>query len=74
VLGMVGTSLASILFYYLVKKAGILFGSLVTYGIPVIAVSWGIFYGEKITPMQFVWMGVILGGVYIANSNKIKPS
>jgi drug/metabolite transporter (DMT)-like permease len=75
VLGIVGTSIASILFYYLVKQAGILFGSLVTYGIPVIAVSWGILYGEKITPMQYVWMGVILMGVFIANSSKqIKQS
>jgi drug/metabolite transporter (DMT)-like permease len=73
-LGIVGTSIASILFYYLVKKAGIIFGSLVTYGIPVVAVGWGVWYGEKITPMQFVWMGVILLGVFIANRSKTKPS
>lgn len=72
VLGIFGTSMASILFYYLVKKAGIIFGSLVTYGIPIVAVGWGIVYGENITPMQFVWMGVILLGVFIANKKKPK--
>ena len=74
VLGIVGTSLASILFYYLIKRAGVIFGSLVTYGIPIVAVCWGMLYGEKITPMQYVWMGVILIGVFIANRPIIKRS
>jgi drug/metabolite transporter (DMT)-like permease len=74
VLGIVGTSLASILFYYLIKRAGVIFGSLVTYGIPIVAVCWGMVYGEKITPMQYVWMGVILIGVFIANRPMVKRS
>ncbi len=71
VLGMVGTSMASILFYYLVKKAGILFGSLVTYGIPVVAVAWGIGFGESLTPLQIICLGVILFGVYIVNRGNL---
>lgn len=71
VLGMVGTSMASILFYYLVKKAGILFGSLVTYGIPVVAVVWGVAYGESLAPLQVVCLGVILLGVYIVNRGNV---
>jgi drug/metabolite transporter (DMT)-like permease len=71
VLGMVGTSMASILFYYLVKKAGILFGSLVTYGIPVVAVAWGIGFGESLTPLQIFCLGVILLGVYIVNRGNL---
>jgi drug/metabolite transporter (DMT)-like permease len=74
VLGIVGTSLASILFYYLIKRAGVIFGSLVTYGIPIVAVCWGMLYGEKITPIQYVWMGVILIGVFIANRPMVKRS
>jgi drug/metabolite transporter (DMT)-like permease len=31
-------------------------------------------YGEKITPMQYVWMGVILIGVFIANRPMVKRS
>jgi len=71
ILGMVGTSMASILFYYLVKKAGILFGSLVTYGIPIVAVVWGLIYGESLEPMQVVCLGVILLGVYIVNRGNL---
>lgn len=74
VLGIIGTSLASILFYYLIKRAGVIFGSLVTYGIPIVALCWGMVYGEKITPMQYVWMGVILIGVFIANRPMVKRS
>ena len=71
VLGMIGTSMASILFYYLVKKAGILFGSLVTYGIPVVAVAWGIGFGESLAPLQIFCLGVILFGVYIVNRGNL---
>jgi drug/metabolite transporter (DMT)-like permease len=69
--GMVGTSMASILFYYLVKKAGILFGSMVTYGIPIVAVVWGLIYGESLAPLQVVCLGVILLGVYIVNRGNL---
>ncbi len=68
---MIGTSMASILFYYLVKKAGILFGSLVTYGIPVVAVAWGIGFGESLSPLQIFCLGVILFGVYIVNRGNL---
>jgi drug/metabolite transporter (DMT)-like permease len=71
VLGMVGTSMSSILFYYLVKKAGILFGSMVTYGIPIVAVVWGLIYGESLAPLQVVCLGVILLGVYIVNRGNL---
>jgi drug/metabolite transporter (DMT)-like permease len=71
VLGMVGTSMASILFYYLVKKAGVLFGSMVTYGIPIVAVVWGLIYGESLEFLQVVCLGVILLGVYIVNRGNL---
>lgn len=66
-LGIVGTSIATILFYFLVKRAGILFGSLVTYGIPVIAVAWGLLDGESLSLMQVACLGLILLGVLIVN-------
>ncbi len=66
-LGIVGTSLATILFYFLVKRAGILFGSLVTYGIPVIAVAWGLLDGESLSLMQVACLGIILFGVLVVN-------
>jgi drug/metabolite transporter (DMT)-like permease len=66
VLGILGTALASVLFYMLLKKAGPVFASMVTYGIPFVAVGWGISAGESITTMQVACLLVILAGVYLA--------
>ncbi len=66
-LGIAGSAIATALFYVLVKRAGALFASLVTYGIPFIALSWGFFDGEKITWIQVICLGIILLGVYLAN-------
>jgi len=67
VLGVMGTAIASILFYMLVKRAGTLFASMVTYGIPFIAVLWGVLYGEQVTILQIGCLGIILAGVYLVN-------
>ena len=45
-LGIAGTAIATILFYKLLKRAGFVFSSLVTYGIPFIALLWGLVTGE----------------------------
>jgi drug/metabolite transporter (DMT)-like permease len=78
VLGIIGTSLATILFYYLVKQSGMLFGSMVTYGIPVVAVAWGILDGENLNLTQIACLGLILFGVWIVNRGHLnftkKPS
>ena len=67
-------ALANIMFYMLLKRSGALFASMVTYGIPLVAVVWGIFYGEHITLLQVLSMMVILVGVYLANISKRKTS
>lgn len=66
-LGVAGSAIATALFYVLVQKAGILFASLVTYGIPFIALLWGLFDREKITWIQPCCLAIILLGVYMAN-------
>jgi len=66
-LGIVGSAIATALFYILVKKSGGLFASLVTYGIPFVALFWGFMDGEKITWLEFICLGIILVGVYLAN-------
>jgi len=66
-LGVAGTAIATALFYALVKRAGGLFASLVTYGIPFIAITWGFIFGENITVLQIACLGIILCGVYLAN-------
>jgi drug/metabolite transporter (DMT)-like permease len=67
VLGIVGTGVASVTFYMLMKKAGPVFASMVTYGIPFVAIAWGISTGETITLKQVAGMIVILLGVKLAN-------
>lgn len=66
-LGIVGSAVATALFYVLVQKAGALFASLVTYGIPFIALIWGFFDKEKITWIEIICLSIILLGVYLAN-------
>lgn len=66
-LGVVGSAIATALFYILVKRAGGLFASLVTYGIPFIALSWGFLDGEQITWTEVICLAIILMGVYLAN-------
>lgn len=69
-LGMVGTALATILFYSLVKKAGPVFASMVTYGIPIVALAWGAIYGETISAWQIATLTIILSGVFLATRSK----
>ena len=66
-LGILGTALASIIFYVLIKRAGAVFSSMVTYGIPIVANFWGIIYGEEVGLKQFGCLALILAGVYLAN-------
>ncbi len=67
ILGIFGTAVASVLFYMLVKRAGALFASMVTYGIPFVAIGWGIWGGEQVNLIQVTCCGIILIGVYLAN-------
>lgn len=73
ILGVVGSSLAIIIFNYLIKSTGSLFGASVTYAIPIIALLWGLYDGEPIGLDHFVGMTLILVGVYIVNyRNRIR--
>lgn len=66
-LGITGTAVATVLFYMLIQRSGSLFASLVTYAIPIVAIFWGVVYGENINAIQVGCLGLILGGVYLAN-------
>jgi drug/metabolite transporter (DMT)-like permease len=67
ILGVFGTAIATVLFYMLLKRAGSIFASMVTYGIPIVALLWGMLYGEKVGVKQILGMAVILVGVWVAN-------
>lgn len=66
-LGVAGTCLASVIFYTLLKKAGPVFASMVTYGIPFVAFFWGFIAGEAVTLIQLSGLFVILLGVRMVN-------
>ncbi len=67
VLGVFGTAAANILFYMLIKRAGVVFASMVTYGIPFVALFWGLIAHEEIGWKQLASLVIILSGVYFAN-------
>jgi len=62
-LSIFGTALSNILYFNLVKTAGPLFASAVTYTMPVIALAWGLADGELLNPMHLIALFAILGGV-----------
>jgi drug/metabolite transporter (DMT)-like permease len=66
-LGVVGSAIATGLYYVLIQKAGGLFASLVTYAIPIVAIMWGLLANENITAAQVGCLAMILAGVYLAN-------
>jgi drug/metabolite transporter (DMT)-like permease len=68
-LGIVASAIATVLFYVLVKRASGLFASLVTYGIPFVALFLGFLDGETIDLIEIGCLGIILSGVYLANRN-----
>jgi drug/metabolite transporter (DMT)-like permease len=70
-LGIGGTAIATILFYRLMKSAGPVFSSMVTYGIPVVAIFWGIVFDEPVGWKQVACLLLILSGVFIANIEMI---
>ncbi|WML43547.1 DMT family transporter [Neobacillus sp. PS3-40] len=67
-LGMLGSGVAYLLFYFMVKKGGPEFASLVTYLVPVSAVIWGaVLLKESIHLTMIVGLIVIFMGVYISS-------
>lgn len=70
ILGVFGTAVATTLYYMLIKRTGILFSSLISYGIPFVAVLWGLLLDEKVTFIQIISLAIILLGVYITNTSK----
>lgn len=70
VLGVMGTGVAAVLFYLLIRRAGSMFASMVTYALPVVAIGWGVLAHETVTWIQVLCMGIILLGVYLVNRAK----
>lgn len=67
ILGVVGSSLAIILFNHMIKTSGSIFAASVTYAIPIVALLWGLYDKEDIGIQHGLGMISILIGVYLVN-------
>jgi len=74
VLGIAGSAIATAIFYMLIKRAGGLFASLVTYGVPFVGIFWGILDNEPVTVIEIGCLGIILLGVYLVNRPEKKEN
>jgi len=71
ILALFSSAIAIAVFNILIKYTTTLFATSVTYITPIFAIFWGIFDGEKITLDQFLWVAIILVGVYLVNKQKL---
>ncbi len=72
ILAVFGTALAGIVYNYLLKISSVLFAASVTYMIPIIALLWGIFDGERFKVTYIIWIILILFGVFMVNAKKMR--
>lgn len=66
ILALFSTVLASIIFFQLIQWTGAVFGSTVSYLVPMVAVGWGLADGEALGWPHAVGMILILLGVYLS--------
>jgi drug/metabolite transporter (DMT)-like permease len=66
-LGVLSTAVSTFLFNNLIKSAGALAASSVTYLIPIVAVLWGFFDKEPFSAYYPFGLAMVLGGVYLIN-------
>lgn len=71
ILAVFGTTFALIIFNQLIKLTTSVFASSVTYFIPVVAILWGVYFGENIT-WAIGFSGLILVGVFIVKKEEQK--
>ncbi len=71
ILGLAGTAVANVLYFWLTLKTSALFASSVTYIMPIVAVFWGLMDHEELSWTQGVYASVILAGVWLMNRKKL---
>jgi drug/metabolite transporter (DMT)-like permease len=67
ILSLFGTAIAKVIYSRLVQISSPIFASSVTYTMPVVAIFWGLFFGERLSFYQIVGGIIILVGVYLVN-------
>jgi drug/metabolite transporter (DMT)-like permease len=67
ILAILGTATALAIFYVLIRDTSPVFGSMVTYLIPIIATLWGLADKERFSSSMILSVVFILAGVFIIN-------
>ncbi|MFD1177602.1 DMT family transporter [Paenibacillus puldeungensis] len=74
-LGVFGSGIAYILFYFLVQKGSPQLATTVTYLVPATAIIWGFtLLNEPVSWRLLAGLVFILGGVYLANKTSVRPA
>ena len=71
ILAVLGSAMAIILVVRLIQVSNALFGSFVTYLIPIVSIMWGVLAGESITIITIISLLIILGGILVAGMRTI---
>ncbi len=74
ILAVFGTVLGTVLFVRLLQLTNAVFGSMVAYLIPLVALGWGVIDGEKISFVHFIGLALILLGVFLTSRSGKKKS
>lgn len=72
VLGLLGTGLATVMFYRLIQRRGPLFAGMVTYVVPLGAVGWGWLDAERVTLLQLLGLGAVLSLVVMVQRDVVR--
>lgn len=70
ILSLLGTVLATVIFYALIQRTSAVFGSTVAYIMPIVALGWGALDGEALGWIHLVGSILILIGVYVIRLRK----
>ncbi|MDB5226371.1 MAG: putative permease, superfamily [Bacteroidota bacterium] len=68
-LGILGTAYAQVIFNILTQRTSALFATMTTYLIPLVSIIVGLLDNEKILPIHFGGLMIILIGVYVGSRN-----
>ncbi|MGB8490853.1 MAG: DMT family transporter [Bacteroidales bacterium] len=67
ILSVVGTAIANVIYYFLIRDTSPVVASVVAYFIPIVATLWGLSDNELLAPAMFLSLLLILAGVYLIN-------
>ncbi|MEL6357650.1 MAG: EamA family transporter, partial [Bacteroidota bacterium] len=69
ILALFSTVLASVIFFRLIQQTSAVFGSTVSYLVPIVAIAWGFADQETIGWAQLVAFLLILVGVFLSRGS-----